>query len=133
MEASFTSFRDSGSSRITNYKAAANKAASKKERKHKIKKSGVRTKFLIESLRQEYFQQREENEWLRQLVQAHLPSDKAEELLASCFDPNAPIGGNKPPSSSKELDDLAAKMMPGLNVQGDSDDDDMSDNEAVGF
>ena len=147
MDLSFTSYRDSTSAKSQRRSSSGLKAASKttKKHKHKIKKSGVRTKFLIESLRQEYYQQREENEWLRELVVKHLPQHKAQELLASCYDPStAPASNKKHPSSNKELDELAAKMMPGLTMTGgngtggnrdnsDDDDDDMSDNDAVGF
>ena len=73
----------------------------------------------------------------------HLPQHKAQELLASCYDPNT--APKNQPSSNKELDELAAKMMPGLTMTGDhgtggnprdgsdDEDDDMSDNDAVGF
>lgn len=139
MDLSFTSYRDSTAKsqrRTSSSSKSANKTT--KKHKHKIKKSGVRTKFLIESLRQEYYQQREENEWLRDLVMKHLPQHKAQELLASCYDPNT--APKNQPSSNKELDELAAKMMPGLTMTGgnprdgsDDEDDDMSDNDAVGF
>lgn len=149
MDPSFTTFRDSSAPRRSSQKSAsANKRASKSSKhKHKIKKSGVRTEFLIESLRHEYYQQREENEWLRQLVVQHLPQHKAQEILASCYDPDSAVASQKKlPSSNKELDELAAKMMPELTMaEGDGDsininntddnsgDEDMSDDDAVGF
>lgn len=45
---------------------------SKKKSKSKDKKSGVRTKFLIESLRNDYYELRSENDRLRELVNANL-------------------------------------------------------------
>jgi len=58
--------------------------------KRKIKRSGVRTKFMIESLRNEYYSLKEENQRLRNLVAANLPNEEAHAILAGCFVPNAP-------------------------------------------
>ena len=80
-----------------------------------MKKSGVRTKFLIESLRNDYYALREENEKLRNLVTANLPDYAAQEILSQCYDPNA----NKADVSN--IDDLAGKMA-GANVDDDDDD-----------
>jgi len=96
------------------------KAKTKKSRKSKkMKKSGVRTKFLIESLRNDYYSLREENEQLRNLVKSNLPPYAAEEVLATCYDPNAPK------AKVDNVDALAGKMA------GASMDDD--DEDAVGF
>jgi hypothetical protein len=86
----------------------------------KIKKSGVRTKFLIESLRNDYYALREENDRLRSMVETHLPANAAHEVLASCFDVNAPR------AKVDNIDDLAAKL-----ADAGMDDDD--DDDAVGF
>ena len=96
---------------------------SKKSKDKKMKKSGVRTKFLIESLRQEYYDLRSENDMLRGIVEEHLPKDIAEPLLAECFDPSS--------ASAKvsSMDDLAAKMG-GASVKDDDSDD---EDDAVGF
>ena len=86
---------------------------SKDKKSSRKKKSGVRTKFLIESLRQDYYSLRDENDRLRELVQTNLPRHTAEGILADCFDlssPSAQVGS---------IDDLANKM-PGMSVQ-DSD------------
>lgn len=83
-----------------------------------MKKSGVRTKFLIESLRNDYYALREENDRLRGLVKGNLPFDAAATILSQCFDPNAPK------ATAGNIDDLAAKMA------GNSVDD---ENDAVGF
>ncbi|CAB9522080.1 expressed unknown protein [Seminavis robusta] len=95
----------------------------KKSKDKKIKKSGVRTKFLIESLRQEYYDLRSENDMLRGIVEEHLPKDVAGPLLAECFDPTS--------ASSKvsSIDDLANKMSGVSTKDDDSDDED----DAVGF
>jgi len=96
----------------------------KSSKSKKIKKSGVRTKFLIESLRQEYYDLRAENDMLREIVEEHLPKDVAGSLLAECFDPNS--------TSAKvgSIDDLAQKM-PGMSVREEEESDDEDD--AVGF
>jgi hypothetical protein len=95
----------------------------KKPKDKKIKKSGVRTKFLIESLRQEYYDLRAENDMLRGIVEEHLPKDIAGPLLAECFDPSS--------ASSKvgSMDELASKMG-GASVKDDDSDD---EDDAVGF
>ena len=101
------------------------KSKKSKSKDKKIKKSGVRTKFLIESLRQEYYDLRSENDMLREIVEEHLPKDIAGPLLAECFDPSS--------ASAKvsSIDDLANKM-PGMSVTKEEDSDDDED-DAVGF
>lgn len=89
-----------------------------KSKKDKVKKSGVRTKFLIESLRGEYYDLREENETLRQIVSDYLPPIISREILADCFDPKAAK------VNATSIDELAAQMA------GNSVDD---DDDAVGF
>lgn len=91
-----------------------------------MKKSGVRTKFLIESLRQEYYDLRSENDMLRSIVEEHLPKDVAGPLLAECFDPTS--------ASSKvsSIDDLANRM-PGMSANDGGDDDSDDEDDAVGF
>lgn len=93
---------------------------SKSSKSGKMKKSGVRTKFLIESLRNDYYALREENDRLRGLVSANLPPSAAQAVLAECFDPNAPK------AKVDNIDDLAGKMA-GSGIDDDDDDD------AVGF
>jgi len=80
----------------------------------KIKKSGVRTKFMIESLRNEYYELRAENDRLRNVVQTHLPSNVSNQILSECYDPNAP----KPKIDN--IDDLAVQMA-GTNVDDSED------------
>lgn len=100
-------------------KSKSSKDKSKGDKK--IKKSGVRTKFLIESLRNDYYALREENERLRILVTDNLSEDASSAILADCFDPNAPK------VSKDSIDELAGKMA-GADVDDDEDEDD-----AVGF
>lgn len=83
----------------------------------KIKKSGVRTKFLIESLRNDYYALREENDRLRNMVQSNLPEDAAKSVLSECFDPNAPQ------VKAENIDELAGKMA-GSNLDDEDDDED---------
>ena len=83
------------------------------------KKSGVRTKFLIESLRNDYFALREENEKLRGLVSSNLPGDTAGYILAQCYNPNAPRAG------VDSVDDLADRLA-GSDLEDDA-------NDAIGF
>ena len=89
-------------------------AEEKKAKKDKIKKSGVRTKFLIESLRNDYYALREENDRLRQMVSENLDEDAAKAILSECFDPNAPR------AKVDNIDDLA--MQTGDDVDGDDSD-----------
>ena len=91
---------------------------SKDKKKKKEKKSGVRTKFLIESLRQDYYSLRDENDRLREIVQNNLPKDAAEAILADCFDltsPNARV---------TNISELESKM-PAMSLEeGDEEDED---------
>jgi hypothetical protein len=90
----------------------------KSDKEKKIKKSGVRTKFLIESLRNDYYALREENDRLRGLVTGNLPEEEAGAILADCFDPNA-----APKAKANSIDELAGKMT-GASVSGDDEDED---------
>lgn len=80
-------------------------------------KSGVRTKFLIESLRNDYYSLREENERLRKLVVSNLPPTTAQDILSQCYDPNAPK------AKVDNIDDLVQQMA-GQSVDDDDDEDD---------
>jgi hypothetical protein len=82
----------------------------------KIKKSGVRTKFLIESLRNDYYALREENDRLRGMVATNLSPRDAGAVLAECFDPNAPK------ANASNIDELAGKMA-GNGIDDDDDDE----------
>mmetsp|Transcript_8495 Transcript_8495/g.11893 ORF Transcript_8495/g.11893 Transcript_8495/m.11893 type:complete len:98 (+) Transcript_8495:141-434(+) len=86
---------------------------SKKDKKKKSK-SGVRTKFLIESLRQDYYSLRDENDRLREIVQTNLPKEAAEAILADCFDLTSPS------AKVSSIDDLANKV-PGMNISEEDD------------
>ena len=91
-------------------------APRRKKKSAKDKKSSVRTKFLIESLRNEYYALREENEKLRTMVRINLPDDAARAILAECYDPNAPkVGVN-------DVDNLASSMA-GSGLDDDDDDE----------
>ena len=79
-------------------------APRKSKKKSKSKKSGVRTKFLIESLRNDYYELRSENDRLRELVKANLDERAANAILAECFDVNAPR------AKVDDIDGLASKM-----------------------
>lgn len=94
----------------------SSKKSKKSKGDKKSKKSGVRTKFLIESLRNEYYSLRDENDRLRGIVKENLAQEAAEQVLADCFDLNAAKGG------TTNIDELASKM-------GDAgiDDDDEED------
>lgn len=83
-----------------------------------MKKSGVRTKFLIESLRNEYYDLRKENDRLRAMVMDNLPGADARAILADCFDPNAAK------SKVTNIDELAQQMA-GSGVDDDDDDEDI--------
>lgn len=90
----------------------------RKDRDKKKQKSGVRTKFLIESLRQDYYALRDENDRLREIVQTNLPKEAAEAILADCFDLTSPS------ARVSSIDDLA-EQMPEMNIaEGDEEEDD---------
>jgi cell shape-determining protein MreC len=95
----------------------------KSDKDKKVKKSGVRTKFLIESLRNDYYSLREENDRLRSLVSVNLPEEAADAILADCFDPT-----NAPKAKATSIDELAGKMN-GTSVSGDDMDDDDDDED----
>ena len=91
-----------------------------KDKKNK-KKSGVRTKFLIESLRQDYYSLRDENDRLRELVQTNLPKEKAEAILADCFDLTSPS------AKVSSIDDLEGKIGGMQIAEGDEEEEDDDD------
>ncbi len=102
---------------------APKKTKSKKsssDKGKKAKKSGIRTKFLIESLRNDYYSLREENDRLRTLVSSNLPEEAADAILADCFDPS-----NAPKAKAASIDELASK----LNTTGVVDEEDEEDDE----
>jgi hypothetical protein len=81
----------------------------------KPKKSGVRTKFLIESLRRDYYALRDENDRLREIVQTNLPKRAADAILADCFDLTSPA------VNVASIDDLTNKV-PGMSIAEEDDD-----------
>jgi hypothetical protein len=81
----------------------------------KAKKSGVRTKFLIESLRRDYYALRDENDRLREIVQTSLPKRAADAILADCFDLTSPA------VNVASIDDLTSKV-PGMSIAEEDDD-----------
>jgi hypothetical protein len=93
------------------------KSKDKDKKDKKKKKSGVRTKFLIESLRQDYYALRDENDRLREIVQMNLPPHAANAILADCFDLTSPS------ARVSSIDELANKM-PGMQIQEENSDDD---------
>jgi hypothetical protein len=102
-----------------NRRSRKSKGGKEKDKDKKKKKSGVRTKFLIESLRQDYYALRDENDRLREIVSINLPKDAAEAILADCFDLTSPS------ANVSSIDDLAEKM-PGMDIneeEADGSDD----------
>ena len=83
------------------------------------KKSGVRTKFLLESLRQDYYTLQDENTRLRDIIMARLPN-AAGAIIAECCPPRKKV------SSIDEL----GQMMPNLTIEeGDEDEEEEDDEE----
>lgn len=87
----------------------------RKKNGKKHKKSGVRTKFLIESLRRDYYALRDENDRLREIVQTSLPKRAADSILADCFDLTSPA------VNVASIDDLTNKV-PGISIAEEEDD-----------
>jgi hypothetical protein len=87
--------------------------------KGETKKSGVRTKFLLESLRQDYYSLQDENTKLREIIMARLPN-AANAIIAECCPPRKKV------SSIDEL----GEMMPNMTIEeGDEDEEDEEDEE----
>ena len=83
------------------------------------KKSGVRTKFLLESLRQDYYTLQDENSHLRSIIYERLPNI-ADVIIAECCPPRKKV------SSIDELGD----MMPNMTIEeGDEDEEDDNDDD----
>lgn len=84
-----------------------------KDKKGKRKSSGVRTKFLIESLRGEMYELQEENTRLRSIISTKLPHI-ADEIFAKCCRPRIEI---------HSVDQLA-EVFPEMSVIGDGEGED---------
>jgi hypothetical protein len=83
------------------------------------KKSGVRTKFLLESLRQDYYALQDENTKLRDIIMARLPN-AANAIIAECCPPRKKVS---------TIDELG-EMMPHMTIdEGDEDEEDDEEEE----
>jgi len=89
----------------------------KRSSRDKKKASGVRTKFMIESLRNEYYALRAENDRLRNVVSTQLPERVSKPLLAECYDPSS-----APKAKVDNIDSLAEQMA-GAGVDDEDDDE----------
>jgi hypothetical protein len=90
-------------------------STTKQDRKRSSKKkSGVRTKFLLESLRVDYYTLQRENHRLREFIQAKLP-DKADAIFAECCVPRQKIDS---------IDELAQQMSGNLTISEEAEDGD---------
>mmetsp|Transcript_19466 Transcript_19466/g.27009 ORF Transcript_19466/g.27009 Transcript_19466/m.27009 type:complete len:147 (-) Transcript_19466:194-634(-) len=82
------------SSKKREKKEKKDKKDKKDKKKAKGKKSGVRTKFILESLRSRFYELKDENEYLRQIVHSRLP-DQAGEIFAECCFPREEEGSTE--------------------------------------
>mmetsp|Transcript_2027 Transcript_2027/g.2847 ORF Transcript_2027/g.2847 Transcript_2027/m.2847 type:complete len:139 (+) Transcript_2027:149-565(+) len=89
--------------------------SSEKKRRHK---SGVRTKFMIESLKGEYDELMQENDNLRQLIRDRLPQ-LAEIILNECCAPRKDV---------KDVDQLS-ELLPGMTIAEEDEEDEEDDEE----
>lgn len=102
------------SSTSSSSKKSKKKKSKSKKSKSDSKKSGVRTKFLLESLRQDYYSLQDENNKLREIIMERLPS-AANAIIAECCPPRKKV------SSIDEL----GQMMPNMTIEeGDEDEED---------
>lgn len=85
-------------------------------------KSGVRTKYIIESLRREHTELREENERIRTLIDANLAKDVAKQILSECCIDAPKILKKGDKSLSAQIDELA-EQLPELAAVTDEDDE----------
>jgi hypothetical protein len=104
-------------------KSKKEKKDKKEKKEKKEKKSGVRTKFLLESLRQDYYSLQDENNTLREIIRTKLPI-VADVILAECCPPRMKVSS---------IDELGA-MMPAMTIEEgeeeeDEDDEDDEDDE----
>eukprot|EP00542_Grammatophora_oceanica_P016562 CAMPEP_0194029576 /NCGR_PEP_ID=MMETSP0009_2-20130614/3263_1 /TAXON_ID=210454 /ORGANISM="Grammatophora oceanica, Strain CCMP 410" /LENGTH=130 /DNA_ID=CAMNT_0038669277 /DNA_START=269 /DNA_END=661 /DNA_ORIENTATION=+ len=94
------------------------KTKKKRSSKKKSSESGVRTKFLLESLRQDYYSLQDENAVLREIIESKLPN-VADVIFQECCPPRKTV------SSIDELADMMPKSM--TIAEGDEDDEDDSE------
>lgn len=110
---------------VTEKKKSKKRDGTKKSKKggssssKEMKKSGVRTKFLLESLRQDYYTLQDENSQLRSIIYERL-SNIADAIIAECCPPRKKV------SSIDEL----GQMMPNMTIEeGDEDEEDDDDEQ----
>ncbi len=85
-------------------------------------KSGVRTKYMIESLRKEHTELREENERIRTVIESNLPKDVAKQILSECCIDAPKMFKKGDKSISAQIDELA-EQLPELASVTDEDDE----------
>ena len=98
-------------------KSSSSKGEKSSSKESSSKKSGVRTKFLLESLRQDYYTLQEENNRLREIIMSRLPN-AANAIIAECCPPRKKV------SSIDEL----GEMMPSMTID-EVDEEDEDDDE----
>lgn len=108
---------------VTEKKKSKKRDGTKKSKKssssNKEKKSGVRTKFLLESLRQDYYTLQDENSRLREIILSRLPN-AADAIITECCPPRKKVSS---------IDELGS-MMPNMTIEeGDEDEDDDDDDD----
>mmetsp|Transcript_19730 Transcript_19730/g.23677 ORF Transcript_19730/g.23677 Transcript_19730/m.23677 type:complete len:146 (-) Transcript_19730:249-686(-) len=101
----------------------------KKEKKiAKGKKSGVRTKFILESLRSRFYELKDENENLRQIVLSRLP-DQAGVIFADCCFPREEEGSTEDRLSTMMSNATIEEGDEDVNEDEDEDSGDRNDRE----
>jgi hypothetical protein len=71
-------------------KKSKKRSSSTTESSKGVKKSGVRTKFVLESLRKDYYELKDENDRLRKMIQERLPKAAAS-IIAECCPPRKKV------------------------------------------
>ena len=84
----------------------------------KVKESGIRTKFLLESLRQDYYSLQDENSTLREIIRTKLPN-VADVIFTECCQPRVKVSS---------IDELGA-MMPTLTIDEEGEEDEEEDED----
>jgi hypothetical protein len=119
VESSSSSSKNDSKKRDKKSKKGSSSKKSGSSSSSSSKKSGVRTKFLLESLRQDYYTLQDENNRLRDIILSRLPN-AANAILAECCPPRKKVSS---------IDELGA-MMPNMTIEeGDEEEEDDDDEE----
>ena len=76
--------------------------STKQALREKKKRSKLRTKYVLESLREEYLELQEKNSKLKQLLRENLPAEKAQSIIEKCASSGLHTALDRPDDSSED-------------------------------